>query len=122
MAHQEGNEVTKELLVFFLCFNHYNHCVIFYLQTGQTSTSLSWYINGLLAPEMWLRRGLTYAFKVYGGNNPHSAEYYHPLIVTDEPHGGYDRLSDIAQSKIRVLAGVEFTRRGRPKPLAGKKY
>lgn len=95
--------------------------VIFDSQTGQTSTSLSWYINGLLAPEMWLRRGLTYAFKVYGGNNPHSAEYYHPLIVTDEPHGGYDRLSDIAQSKIRVLAGVEFTRRGRPKPLAGKK-
>lgn len=88
---------------------------------GQTSTSLSWYINGLLAPELWLRRGLTYAFKVYGGNNPHSAEYYHPMIITDEPHGGFDRLSDIAQSKVRVLAGVEFTRRGRPRPLAGKK-
>lgn len=32
--------------------------------TGQTSNGLSWYINGLLAPELWLRRGLTYAFKV----------------------------------------------------------
>lgn len=72
-----------------------------------------------MTPELWLRRGLSYAFKVYGGNNPHSAEYYHPLIITDEPHGGFDRLTDQAQSKVRVLAGVEFTRRGRPRPTAG---
>lgn len=88
--------------------------------TGQTSTALAWYINGLLAPEMWLRRGLTYAFRVYGGNNPHSAEYYHPLIITDEPHGGFDKLTDEQQSKIRVLAGVEYSRRGRPRPTVGK--
>ncbi|XP_068898664.1 protein Skeletor, isoforms B/C [Tenebrio molitor] len=86
--------------------------------TGQTSTSLAWYINGLLAPELWLRRGLTYSFRVYGGNNPHSAEFYHPLIITDEPHGGFDRLSDEAQSKVRVLTGVEYSRRGRPRPTA----
>ncbi|XP_077288132.1 cytochrome and DOMON domain-containing protein knickkopf [Arctopsyche grandis] len=86
--------------------------------TGQTSNGLSWYINGLLAPELWLRRGLTYAFKVYGGNNPHSAEWYHPLIISVDPHGGFDRLSDAAQKNIRVLAGVEFTRRGRPRPIA----
>ncbi|XP_060529801.1 protein Skeletor, isoforms B/C isoform X1 [Cylas formicarius] len=86
--------------------------------TGHTSTALAWYINGLLAPEIWLRRGLTYVFKVYGGNNPHSAEYYHPMIITDDPHGGYDKLTDEAQSKIRVLAGVEYSRRGRPRPTA----
>ncbi|XP_022900709.1 protein Skeletor, isoforms B/C [Onthophagus taurus] len=84
--------------------------------TGQPSTTLAWYINGLLAPELWLRRGLTYQFKVRGGNNPHSAEFYHPLIITNEAHGGYDKLTDVAQSKIRVLAGVEYTRRGRPRP------
>ncbi|XP_050309804.1 protein Skeletor, isoforms B/C isoform X2 [Anthonomus grandis grandis] len=86
--------------------------------TGHTSTALAWYINGLLAPELWLRRGLTYLFKVNGGNDPHSPEYYHPLIITDDPHGGYDRLTDIAQSKVRVLAGVEYSRRGRPKSTA----
>jgi hypothetical protein len=85
-----------------------------------TSTGLAWYINGYLTPELWLRRGLTYAFKVYGGNNPHSAETYHPFIVTDEPHGGFDRLSEEAQKKVRVLAGVEFTRRGQPRPTAGR--
>ncbi|XP_017889760.1 protein Skeletor, isoforms B/C isoform X1 [Ceratina calcarata] len=86
--------------------------------TGQTSTGLVWYIEGQLAPELYLRRGLTYNFRVHGGNNPHSPNLYHPLIITDEPHGGYDKLSDAAQSKIRVLAGVEFTRRGQPRPTA----
>lgn len=86
--------------------------------TGFPSTTLAWYINGLLVPEIWLRRGLTYAFKVFGGNNPHSAEFYHPLIITDEPRGGFDTLSDEAQSRIRVLAGLEYSRRGRPRPTA----
>ncbi|KAJ8687168.1 hypothetical protein QAD02_022962 [Eretmocerus hayati] len=86
--------------------------------TGQTSMGLAWYINGQLAPELYLRRGLTYNFKVYGGNNPHSANLYHPLIITDEPHGGFDRMDDNAQARVRVLAGVEFTRRGRPRPTA----
>lgn len=86
--------------------------------TGHVSNHIAWYINGFLAPDLWLRRGLTYSFKVRGGNNPHSAEYYHPLVITDEPRGGFDRLTDSKQSEIRVLAGVEFTRRGRPKPTA----
>ncbi|KAG5898103.1 hypothetical protein JTB14_027460 [Gonioctena quinquepunctata] len=86
--------------------------------TGHPSTALAWYINGMLAPEIWLRRGLSYVFKVYGGNNPHSPEHYHPLIITDEPHGGFDRLTDEAQAKIRVLVGVEYSRRGRPRPTA----
>jgi hypothetical protein len=84
--------------------------------TKHVSNSLSWYMNGALAPELYMRRGLTYAFNVRGGNNPHSTEHYHPLIITDEPIGGFDKLSDSNQKEIRVLAGVEFTRRGRPKP------
>lgn len=88
--------------------------------TGHVSNGLAWYINGYLVPELWLRRGLTYQFLVRGGNNPHSAEHYHPLVITDEPIGGYDRLSDAKQSTIRVLAGVEFSLRGKPKATVGK--
>lgn len=88
--------------------------------TGHVSSGLAWYMNGLLVPEIWLRRGLTYVFRVYGGNNPHSTEHYHPLVITDEPRGGFDSLSVAKQNEIRVMAGVEFTRRGRPKPTAGK--
>lgn len=86
--------------------------------TGHVSNGLAWHLNGLLIPELYLRRGLTYVFKVRGGNNPHSPELYHPMVITDEPRGGFDRLTDAKQSEIRVLAGVEFTRRGRPKPTA----
>lgn len=84
--------------------------------TNHVTNSLAWYINGFLAPEIYMRRGLTYAFKVRGGNNPHSVEHYHPMIITDEPIGGFDKLSDKEQKEVRVLAGVEFSRRGRSKP------
>ena len=32
--------------------------------TGQTGSDLAWYVNGLLAPELYLRRELTYNFQV----------------------------------------------------------
>jgi len=86
-------------------------------KTGLPSSSLVWFIEGLMVPELYLRRGLTYTFKVEGGSNPRSAEYYHPLIITDEPMGGYDRLNKNQSAKVRVLAGVEFTRRGLARPV-----
>jgi len=86
-------------------------------QTGLPSSSLVWFIEGLMVPELYLRRGLTYTFKIEGGNNPRSAEYYHPFIITDEPTGGYDRLDKNQTAKIRVLAGVTFTRRGLARPV-----
>lgn len=86
---------------------------------GMPSNGLAWYINGLLVPEIWMRRGFTYNIRVFGGNNPHSAEFYNPFIITDEPHGGLERLSEAAQMKIRVLAGVEYTLRGQPRPTRG---
>ena len=66
---------------------------VFSGQTGLPSGSLAWYVEGFLAPVIYLRRGLTYTFKVEGGNNPRSAEFYHPFIITDEPVGGYYRSS-----------------------------
>jgi hypothetical protein len=48
--------------------------------------------------------------KVEGGSSPRSAEFYHPFIITDEPIGGYDRLTEKQRKKVRVLAGIEFTR------------
>ncbi|KAL0861188.1 hypothetical protein ABMA27_009670 [Loxostege sticticalis] len=80
--------------------------------------ALAWYVNGQLAPDLQLRRGLKYSFKVYGGNNPHSATEYHPLIVTASAHGGLERLSDAEQRAVRVLAGVHYPRRGRIAPTA----
>ncbi|XP_045780249.1 protein Skeletor, isoforms B/C [Maniola jurtina] len=78
----------------------------------------AWYVNGQLAPDLQLRRGLTYTFQVSGGDDPHSAALYHPLVITTEPHGGLERLQDADQHSVRVLAGTRHTRRGRLSPTA----
>lgn len=107
------NKRRRDLLVksnFFLRFSNF---------LGMPSSGLVWYINGKMSPEIWIQRGLTYSIYVHGGNNPHSAEYYNPFIITDEPHGGYERLNEQAQKQVKVLAGVQFTLRGQPRPIAG---
>lgn len=80
--------------------------------TGLPSVGLAWYINGYMTPELYLRRGLTYAFRVEGGNDPYSPDYYHPFVITSDATGGFERFSDEQKNEVRILAGVEFTRRG----------
>ncbi|XP_037091672.1 protein Skeletor, isoforms B/C-like [Pollicipes pollicipes] len=86
--------------------------------TGQLSNSLAWYLHGYLVPDIYLKRGQTYKFVVEGGRNPADPVFYHPFIITDDPVGGYGQLDEEARREIRVLAGVEFTRRGKPQPTA----
>jgi len=85
-------------------------------KTGLPASNLVWYIEGLMVPDIYLKRGYSYSFKVQGGSNPNSAEFYHPFIITDEHVGGYDRLTEEQRKNVRVLAGVEFTWRGKPRP------
>ena len=47
--------------------------------------------------------------QIEGGNNPQSSELYHPFIITDEPVGGYSRLTDKQKEGVRILAGLEFS-------------
>ncbi len=82
--------------------------------TGLPSVGLAWYINGYMTPELYLRRGLTYAFRVEGGNDPYKPEHYHPFVISSDPLGGYERLTEAQRGAVRILAGVEFTRRGAP--------
>ncbi|XP_050530488.1 protein Skeletor, isoforms B/C [Daktulosphaira vitifoliae] len=86
--------------------------------TGMPSPGLAWYINGHLIPEIWLKRGITYAVLVYGGNNVHSSQLYHPFVITDEPNGGFDSMSEAAQKHTRILAGVQYTLRRQARPIA----
>jgi len=83
------------------------------------SPGLAWYVNGYLIPEIWLKRAITYAVHIYGGNNPHSSQYYHPFVITDEPNGGYDGMTDVAQKHTRILAGVQYTLRRQARPTSG---
>ena len=82
------------------------------------SNGFVWYINGYVASELYMRRGLTYAFRVEGGDDPYNPDFYNPLVISTDPVGGYERLSNEKNSRIRVLAGLEYTRRGVPRPTA----
>ena len=62
--------------------------------TGQISWGIAWYINGYLIPEITVKRGETYTFKVEGGDNPSNQAKYHPFYITDDPKGGYVTKSD----------------------------
>ncbi|CAL8090895.1 unnamed protein product [Orchesella dallaii] len=82
--------------------------------SGYANPGYAWYIHGYVTPELYMQRGVTYSFRVEGGNNPHNLETYHPFIITNEPIGG----SAANLPASRILAGVEVTRRGQPRPNA----
>lgn len=84
--------------------------------TGSASSGLVWYINGLMAPTLFVKRGRTYTFRIEGGNNPQNARYYHPLYITDDPLGGLIKQTDEMRRKTHVYSGVDFDRKGRPNP------
>ena len=57
--------------------------------TGHVGWGISWYINGLLIPEINVVRGKEYTFVVEGGFDPEIPAKYHPFYITDDPVGGY---------------------------------
>ncbi|XP_045116491.1 protein Skeletor, isoforms B/C-like isoform X1 [Portunus trituberculatus] len=76
-----------------------------------SETGLSWYINGYLSPDIYIKRDATYRIKVQGGSNPMTPRAT-TLIITDEPRGAYSQMSDEEKKDIRVLAGIGYSVRG----------
>ena len=72
--------------------------------TGKDGWGISWYLNGLLVPEVYILRGSTVSFEVYGGNDPSSAASYHPLYITSSDEGG---IAGGAPSGETVFAGLD---------------
>lgn len=70
-------------------------CLFNYLLfSGHVGWGISWYINGLLIPEINVVRGRTYTFVVEGGNDPNTPARYHPFYITDDEVGGYEHKTD----------------------------
>ncbi|XP_037940918.1 protein Skeletor, isoforms B/C isoform X3 [Teleopsis dalmanni] len=84
--------------------------------TGHVGWGISWYINGLLIPEIHVVRGKTYTFVVEGGNNPDIPAKYHPFYITDDPVGGYEHKREEEKKSIRIFAGVHRARSGQLTP------
>lgn len=84
----------------------------------QASWGISWYINGLLIPELVLERGQSYRFVVEGGNDKTSASARHPLYLTDSSEGGYEFKLDDERAKERIFGGVALRGDGQYVPTA----
>lgn len=62
--------------------------------TGHVGWGISWYINGLLIPEVNVVRNKTYTFVIEGGNNPDTPANFHPFYITDDEVGGFEHKND----------------------------
>uniref|UniRef100_T1ISN0 DOMON domain-containing protein n=1 Tax=Strigamia maritima TaxID=126957 RepID=T1ISN0_STRMM len=86
--------------------------------TGHPSPGLAWYVNGLLAPELYLKRGQKYIFSIEGGDNILQPAFHHPFYISDDPEGGYETLNDEDKKKVKLYAGVSHDHKGRLIPIA----
>ncbi|XP_055385221.1 protein Skeletor, isoforms B/C isoform X2 [Condylostylus longicornis] len=81
--------------------------------TGHVGWGISWYINGLLIPEIHVMRGKTYRFVVEGGNDSDTPAKYHPFYITDDPVGGYEYKTEEEKNEVKIFAGVHKSRSGK---------
>ncbi|XP_032665653.1 protein Skeletor, isoforms B/C isoform X1 [Odontomachus brunneus] len=84
--------------------------------TGHVGWGISWYINGLLIPEINVVRGKKYTFVVEGGLDPDTPARYHPFYITDDPVGGYQHKTPEEKAKVKIFAGVR-RQRGTIRPI-----
>lgn len=84
--------------------------------TGHVGWGISWYINGLLIPEINVVRGKTYTFVVEGGFDSEVAAKYHPFYITDDPVGGYEYKTPEERKNVRIFAGAIAGKDGSVKP------
>ncbi|XP_012528510.1 protein Skeletor, isoforms B/C isoform X2 [Monomorium pharaonis] len=78
--------------------------------TGHVGWGISWYINGLLIPEINVVRGKRYTFVVEGGLEADIPARYHPFYITDDPIGGYYHKTAEEKAKVKIFAGVRRQR------------
>ncbi|CAB3367209.1 Hypothetical predicted protein [Cloeon dipterum] len=90
--------------------------------TGHVGWGISWFINGLLIPEINVVRGKSYTFVVEGGDNIDIPARYHPFYITDDAVGGYEHKTSEERKAIKVFAGVKFDKRGRATPTGTGRF
>ncbi|KPM09787.1 Skeletor, isoforms D/E-like protein 2 [Sarcoptes scabiei] len=86
--------------------------------TGRRGWGIAWYINGLLIPELILKRGTTYTFWIEGGNNKTNEAQRHPFYLTTSVEGGFEKKSDEERAQERIFGGVGITPNGTIVPTA----
>lgn len=64
-----------------------------------------WYTNGYIA-DLYLKRNVTYEFIVQGGNDKSTNDFYNPLYISDDPFGGFMKLSNDEREQVHIYAGA----------------
>ncbi|XP_072042772.1 protein Skeletor, isoforms B/C-like [Amphiura filiformis] len=57
--------------------------------TGSPGWGIAWYVNGLIIPEITVRRNKKYTFTINGGDDPDQTANYHPFYISNDEIGGY---------------------------------
>ncbi|UYV78201.1 hypothetical protein LAZ67_16000469 [Cordylochernes scorpioides] len=75
--------------------------------TGRAGPGVVYYVNGLMTPELFVKRGRLYEFRVECGSSPHNTRFYHPFYLTDDPAGGYHHYSNKEREEWKSSGYVE---------------
>ena len=67
----------------------------------------AWYVNGDLAPDLYLVRGQKYTFIVEGGLGTDQEGIIHPFYLTSDNEGGYGTKSDY-EARVGKNTGREI--------------
>ena len=89
--------------------------------TNSEGWGIAWYLNGMLIPEVYVKRGTTVKFYVNGGDTPAQTSSYHPFYITDSATGGIlGIVGGGAMVTETVYAGIDVTGNSVTNPTVGK--
>ena len=67
--------------------------------TGKVGWGVTFWVNGLMAPEIVVERGVPYNFIIETGNDEATASRRHPFYITDSNEGGFQHKTYEEQMK-----------------------
>ncbi len=83
------------------------------LTADGNSWGIAWYLsptnstgNDTLIPAVAVERGVTYTFRVFGGDNTSNAAAHHPLYITSDEDGGLATKNPADRAKEVLYAGI----------------
>jgi len=91
--------------------------------TGLPAWGFVMWVNGKLAPELCLRVGETYTFRIFTGTNSRgNGMNFHPVYITDDKVGGYLKKNKNERAKEKIYVGVDISNPDHPVPTWTGQY
>ena len=84
---------------------------------GSDGEGRAFYVNGILTPDIYLRRGVKYTFMVETGAGDKESDF-HPVYITSDQSGGHQLKPDLQARAEAIFGGVNRDRDGTTVPTA----